>query len=259
MTIGSSEYFNFNGVDSRDMGVIKANFNTGLVSESFTPNRKILETKPRGSDISHLQGFTYDDLEIPVELVFEKGFNAEKLGLLADWLTTDYYAPLIFGDKDTHIYYATLISEGVLNHNCLEQGYVSVKFKCDSPFAWTPVYSHSYDLSINDNEGTHIQFNNIGHRISKPYFHIEVVSGDSFEIINNSNGGESFGLENLSVGEKLVIDCQIGRIETNQIGITRYKDKIENCKYISLVAGINHLNIKGNTKLEIKYQSSYRG
>lgn len=259
MTIASSLLFTFNGVNCRDKGIINAKIDTGLSQESFLPTRTIQEIKIRGKNEPYFMGTSYDPIEIPLTLVFENGFTTDQLKDVASWLTTDGYAPLIFENKQSHVYYAIVVAEGILNHNHLNQGYVTVTFRCDSPFAWTPMYSSNFEYPSNAANGAEIECENIGDIKVKPVLEVQILSGNQFSITNNSNNGEVFGLSNLVVGEKIVIDCEYKTITTNQTGINRYKDKIPNCTYIALAKGYNYLNIKGNIRLSIKYQGQYRG
>lgn len=259
MTIQDSLFFNFNGVNCRDMGVINVTMNSGMNEEPFTPNRKINEVSIRGRNEPYFMGTSYEPLEIPLTLAFEKGFTEESLQELAEWITTEDYAPLIFENKQNYIYYAMIHSEGTLTHNHANQGYVNIKVRMDSPFAWTPVFHHSYEFSNNPTIGTTIEYVNVGSISVKPLIQVEVLSGNKFAIQNTSNSGQTFGIENLIVGEKLIIDFDYGAIETNQIGINRYKDKISNCKFFSLVKGSNYLKITGNIKIKITYQGQIRG
>lgn len=251
--------FTFNSESSSDYGVLNVTFDSGMQEEPFLPTRKILEQKIRGNNKPYFLGVEYEPLTIPVRIVFEKDFNIDKLRNLANWLTTDNYAPLIFESKPSHIYYTLLVDEGTLTHNSINQGYVDVTFRCDSPWAWTPAYSQFHDFSSNVTDGTNYTINNVGDLTIQPILEVEIVSGTEFSIQNLSNKGERLSLVGLAVGEKLIIDCQNQTIDSDIPLTYRYGNRTLDSQFISFIKGNNYLNIKGNVKITFKYRGQLRG
>ncbi|WP_168122031.1 distal tail protein Dit [Paenibacillus sp. HB172176] len=259
MTIRESLLFTFNNENCRDYGVMNVSLDSGMQEEPFTPARVLLEQKIKGNSKPYFMGIEYEPLTISLRLAFEENFDSTKLRSLANWLTTDNYAPLIFESKQSHIYYAMLVDEGTLTHNAANQGYVSITLRCDSPWAWTPAYSQYHDFSENSPTGTSCLIHNVGDLPAAPLFEVEVLSGGSFSIMNTSNGGEKLEYTGLADHEKLTIDC-LNKTVDSDIPLTyRYSNKTEDSHFITLVTGANYLIVQGNVKITIKYRGQLKG
>src|SRR5690606_1200190 len=155
------------------------------------------------------------------------------------------------------IYYAMFIGDSDILHNGIKQGYLELEVECNAPYAFTPVYqSQIYDYSNNDPiNGTQFTFLNVGDLPTKPRIMVEIVSGKSFSIINNSNGGQKLEFDDLSVGEILTIDCDSEIIETDIPGTYRYDNMTSDSDFLEMITGNNYLTIKGNIKIQWKWQS----
>jgi predicted phage tail component-like protein len=259
MTIKESMFFSFNGQNCRDFGIVHVAIDSGMQDEPFTPSRKRIEHKIRGNHRPYLLDIEYEPLQIPIRLYLEESLTSEKLREIANWLTTEDYAPLIFDSKKGHIYYAMLVDEGTLTHNNNSQGYLSLVFGCDGPWAWTPAYSQFCDFSTNPQDGTPYSIVNKGDLPTQPIVEVEVVSGDNFSITNTSNGGEALAFNGLAAGEKLIIDCLNKTIQTDIPGIYRYSSRLSDSRFLTLLKGNNQLIIKGKIKATFKYRSQLRG
>jgi predicted phage tail component-like protein len=191
MAIRSSLYFIFNGEKSTDYGIYNVSVSSGMYDEPFIANRNISEVKIRGKDKPFYTTVTNDPLQFQLTFAIQDSFDSNKLRAIARWLTTSYYKPLQFSDNLDRVYYALLTSDSHLIHTG-SNGYITVNFRCDSPYSYSPVIeSPVYDLSSNPANGTTIQFNNTGDLSVLPEMWIDKVGFGEFEIINMTNGGTS--------------------------------------------------------------------
>jgi predicted phage tail component-like protein len=141
MPIRSSEYFSYAGVLSSDMGIRNVNLDTGMLEEPFMSTREIVEIKIPGRDEPYFQRVEQAPLEFTVSFLFDNGFDEAKTRATARWLKQTYYQPLWFSDNPNRIYYAMVVNDSKLVHNCLSEGYVTLTFRCNSPYAYSPVYT----------------------------------------------------------------------------------------------------------------------
>lgn len=147
MAIRSSLYFEFAGKKSIDFGIINVNMSSGMQEETFVASREINETKIRGRDRPYFHGVKSDPLKIKVSFAFEDTFDTDKIREVARWLTDQTnYQPLIFSENNERIYYAMVVGDSTLIHNCLSQGYISLEFRCSDPYSYSPeILSRIYD------------------------------------------------------------------------------------------------------------------
>ncbi|WP_431785774.1 phage tail domain-containing protein [Paenibacillus lactis] len=144
-------YFSYDGKKSADFGIFNVNLNSGMQEESLAATRDLREQTVRGRDKPYFEEITKQPLKFDVSFAFEDRFNTAKLREVTRWLTEhDYYRPLYFtndlGKEPEKIYYAIVVDSPTLVHNSLQQGYVKLSFRCDSPYAYSPtIQTKIYD------------------------------------------------------------------------------------------------------------------
>ncbi|MFF2834244.1 phage tail domain-containing protein [Cellulosimicrobium cellulans] len=151
ITIRDSLFFSFDGKKSADYGIFNVNLNSGMQEESLAATRELREQTVRGRDKPYFEDIAKQPLKFDVSFAFEDRFNTVKLREVTRWLTEhSYYRPLYFtneiGKEPEKIYYAVVVDSPTLIHNSLQQGYVKLSFRCDSPYAYSPpIKSKDYD------------------------------------------------------------------------------------------------------------------
>lgn len=251
MSIKSSLYFYFNKKKSIDYKIINGNYKTGLLEEPFLSERNINEVKIRNNDKPYFFYVEREPLTLNLNFIFEETWNKKLIKEIARWLDVDYYKELYFSDDITRIFYAMPINDINLIHNGLQQGYLKLTMRCDSPYSYSPIYeSQIYDLS-NNTSGTIIEFNNLGDKNCNPILYIQKVGIGSFAIYNLSNNNSEFLLTSLYDNEILTIYNEEEIIESST-GLYRYNNFNNN--YLSLPVGYNKLKVVGNCKIKFKYR-----
>ncbi|ASA22776.1 phage tail domain-containing protein [Paenibacillus donghaensis] len=144
MTIRDSLFFSFAGEKSTKYGIYNVNMDSGMQEEIFAPSAEIIEETVRGRDKPYFQGIKRSPLKFPVSFAFMDTWDTRKISEVAQWLTSpDYYQELYFtneiGNNPERIFYAVVVDDATLVHNCLKQGYVKLTFRCDSPYSYTPI------------------------------------------------------------------------------------------------------------------------
>ncbi|MCM3274161.1 distal tail protein Dit [Paenibacillus elgii] len=133
--------FYYDGVYSLDMGLINCKVDSGFFEEPFLSQREIHEVSVRGRDKPYFQGVKRSPLSFSLTFAFVDYYDEEKIRAVARWLNSNTYKPFYTSDNPERIFYCMLESESTLLHNGLKQGYVNVKFRCDSPYSYSPVYT----------------------------------------------------------------------------------------------------------------------
>lgn len=252
MTIRSSLYFSYANIQSTNYGIINVNIDSGIQEEPLTSEILINEVKIRGRDKPYFQSLEKYPLQFSVSFAFEDTWDEDKIREVTRWLCNqNYYQPLFFSDNITRIYYALVVESPTLVHNCLQQGYINITFRCDSAYTYSSIYTSSlYDFSLSSPNT--IEFTNNGDIDLKPEISILKYGNGDISIFNQSNGNKEFKFTGLTDQEELYVDCDREYIESNINGVYRYANF--NDQYLSLLRGVNVLNVVGQCKIQFRYQ-----
>lgn len=144
ITIRDALYFSYAGQKSVDFGIINVSLGSGMMEEEFVPSRSIVEEKIKGRDQPYFIRTEVEPLQFSISFAFEESWDTDKIREVARWLTQhDYYQELYFTTEDginpERIFYALVVDDATLVHNGLKQGYITLTFRCDSPYAYSPV------------------------------------------------------------------------------------------------------------------------
>jgi phage-related protein len=168
MTIRDSLFFSYAGKKSIDYGIYNVNMDSGMQEEVFAATSEIVEESVKGRDKPYFQRLKREPLQFSVSFAFMDTWDSDKINEVTRWLTgQEYYQELYFTDEigmnPEKVYYALVVNEPLLVHNCLKQGYIKLTFRCDSPNAYSPTHfpsefewSDVHDVqTINTFNGTH--------------------------------------------------------------------------------------------------------
>ncbi|MGM7720485.1 distal tail protein Dit [Metabacillus sp. Hm71] len=247
-----SLHFTYDGIKSTDMGVIQISVDSGLFDEHYLPETSIVEEKVPGRDNPYFVRLEREPITLPLSIYFQNQLTDEEARKIGRWLNQDYYKPLIFSEYPHKIFYCRYVGNPRLLHNGCKQGYAKLEMRCNSPFAYSPVYTDTFDLSANPTTGTMIKLTNNGDYDISPIIEIEKIEDGDISIVNTSDGGEELKLTGLTNGELITVDCEVEEIETNIPGILRYEN--HNDVFLTMPRGVSHLKIFGKCKLTFKYE-----
>mgnify|MGYP003483920867 FL=1 len=132
-----STYFMYDGISSKDMGVTIGTTKGGLYEESFLPTRNIIEKSVAHREKPYLQGVEHEPLSFSLHFFIEDWSNDKLLRKVARWLFQSYYKPLILDSNPNRIFYAMVVGDSNLFHSGLDEGYIELEIRCDSPYSYT--------------------------------------------------------------------------------------------------------------------------
>lgn len=140
--IKNSLYFSYAGIRSDFYNIINVNLASGMQEDIFAATRSIREVTVKGRDRPYFQHTEKEPLSISVAFAFEDKWNEQRIREVARWLTEQaYYQPLFFSDDPEKIYYALCVNDPTIIHNGLNEGYLNLTFRCDAPYAYSPLYT----------------------------------------------------------------------------------------------------------------------
>lgn len=244
--IRESLSFNYAGISSESMGITNINIDSGMQSEPFLARRKIGEITVPGRIKPYFQRVEREPLRFQISFAFNDKWDEQSIRAVATWLDKEYYQPLYFSDNPNLIYYALVEEDSTLVHNCLKQGYVTLNIRCDSPYAYSPVYlSPIYPAST-------FQIINYGDIIVSPEMWITTINSGTVTITNNSDGGKQTIFTNLASAEQVYVNNENETIVSN-IPLT-YRYSNYNNVPLTLRPGINSITLTGSATIQIQAQ-----
>lgn len=247
--------FIYNGISSKDMGVIQVSTSGGLFEESFVASKTINEEKIRGRDKPYLFSVDYSPLSFPLTLYFSDGFTDKNIKEVSRWLHQSYYKPFYTLDNPERAFYCMTTDDITISHNGLGQGYISLTMRCNSPYTYSPYYEDIVDFTNNISTGSKFKVSNFGDIESHPEIWIKAKQDGEIKIINTSNNGSELKFSNLFINETIYIDNENEDIETDIPNKYRFDD--HNGEFLSLVYGVNNLHVYGKCEIKIKYRHKF--
>lgn len=246
----ASEYFTYDEVSSKEMGIKNVNVSSGLLSEPFSGSVSIKETKIRGRDKPYFHEVEREPITLSLNFYFEESYDEDKIRDTAKWLHSQYYKPLIFSEMPSRIFYCIPVGDITLTHNGLRQGYLELEMRCDSPYSYSPVYTETFDTSF----GNFIEIDNYGDLDCYPIIQIEkTISDGNISIANMSDSGMELTLTDIILGEIITIDCENEYIETDAPNLHIYEN--HNDEFIRFLSSSkNRLQLTGDFIVKFIYQ-----
>jgi predicted phage tail component-like protein len=251
--IKESLYFIYNGINSMDFDIMNVSVDNNIFSEPFLANRVIKEFTVKGKKNPYHSYVQTDPLSFTITFTFSEGWDDVTLSQVKQWLYVDYYKPLIFSESVGKIYYAMPVDAPMITHNGINEGYVTLNFRCDSPFAYSPeIMTNWYDFSLSTQNNLILE--NLGDIDINPQIYITKIGAGDLTI-NNFNSGDSMQFTNLLDQEELYINCDKFYIETSIPNFYRYDSF--NDDYMKLVFGQNNIQVIGNCKIRFQYEYKF--
>lgn len=254
-------FFTFDNISSEDMGVQVASPNGGLFEEIFLPRRTIIETRTTGKEKPYFQRVVNEPLSFSLTFFIFEWEKRDNLRQIARWLFQDYYKPLWFDTKPERIFYVIVEGDSNLFHNGIKDGYVTLSFRGDSPYTYSPIQTVDTIKSRVLNTSNQFSIFNEGDLPTKAKMWITKRLGKGDVTIKNkdieNNITQTFTIKNLQLNEKVFIDCDNEEIisDLQYLNIYHYDD--HNGIWLELVEGENTLEFVGDFDVELEYEMFY--
>ena len=148
MPIKSCLYFIYDGKKSTDYNISNVNINSGMLEECFLSSRELYEIEIRNNEKPYFQYIKRKPFILTLSFAFNDMWDSNLIDSVAQWLNVDNYKELEFPEVGL-IYNCMPVDDMPIIHNALQQGYINLTMRCDSPYAYSPTYlSPLYDTGI---------------------------------------------------------------------------------------------------------------
>jgi phage-related protein len=253
-----SMYGMINGWKLSDFNIYIVNIESGLVKSPFLSSQEIIEDYSLNGDIPYYYGTQKKPLELDVTFAKIDGKwtlnQRREFARMLDPDDTENY--LEFNVPEINKIYYVKYTDGIdIYTNGCQQGYLTVKFRCDSPYSYSPLYVVQNDFSTQDTST--MEFINMGDTKCYTELWINKVGAGDIQIKNITNNQQIFSLTGLTDNEIVYINNEFGDIETDLVDTLRYTN--HNGVYLEMVRGVNRLEITGRCRLKWKYRFTIKG
>lgn len=250
-----SIHFKFNEITSASMGQYSIRINGGGVESPFFGGQEIIELQKNDRITPFHFGTKNSPIEFTIEISpLDEEWTPERRREIGKWLIHDTYKPFQTADDLSKFYYAIVTSAPNFELYS-NKGFVPFTFRTNSAYAWSPIYVEDYLITENVDGDKIIKINNRSNINKKYYPIIEVAllnDTTDFELINLSNGKQSFKFTDLHQNEIVSIDNENELIVSN----LPFSKPFEgfNRKWLELVEGINYIKVLGECEIRTKMQ-----
>lgn len=283
MSICSSMNFLLNNISNEDLNIINVNISSGMQEEIFLHTKEVELQYIKGRDNPYYTYTKPEALKFNVTFAFNNTYTHDDLRKLGRILNIKKFIPLTFIDDSndtssidkvyeeeipteidissesiniTRSYYIMLDGDSNLTTNCIQQGYVTLSFICNSPYSYSQTFnSEVFDLSVNPTY-TDITFYNLSDVELYPEINIVKIGNGDFSIINLSDDNREFKFTNLINNEVINVLNEEQIITTSLINTYRYSNFNDN--YLKLLPyQSNTLRITGTAQFYFNFQYKF--
>lgn len=252
-------YFNYNGINSKDVGVMHVHNSSGLYNEEFfSPFQLNTEAKQQNGRVvsSH---YTKEPIEFSMTLYYnDQKSKGGMVNRIINWLKGEgQFAPMSFDTHPNFIVYARLKEIQEIQHNGIYEGTIRLTMITNSHYIYSvPYLTEIYE--VENNKTIFLNYDGIDE--TEPKIWIEKIGKGELSI-NNRTSGKVFRIENLDDKEKLFVDNEKRIIYSDGELVGIHRGVQHNRTWLQLISnlfdGTNELEITGNCKIQFELQYKY--
>lgn len=241
ITLGTTDLYN-------EFGIIAVNLSNGMIETHTGVTQDIIEEKSMSLDKPYFLGV--DRKPITFSMNFARVDN-EKW----DYQTKLKFSRLIFepnyrelksADYPQVVYNVICVDEPKKVLNGVDQGYITLNFRCDAPWGWSPATVVTKNISGASDENPYvIELENNSNVLQWYYPEVEfkTLGTTNFKMSNNKDGGRDFIFTDIYDGEVIYVNNDIKKVIGDQPYPLKYRLDKFNKNWFRLKYGKNKINI----------------
>lgn len=255
-TIKDKVYFNFDGISSREFGLLNVVLDNGMYEETLVASREIVETKMKGNSKSVLHSVETSPLEFELTIAFENGYTDEDIDAIIRWLFVDYYKPLYFEGREDRVYMAMPVDSASIVHNGINEGYFTVSMRCDSSNVYSPVVITPLE-TVTTSKTISVEVDS--HYDVYPEISFKKIGAGTVTIESLDDYGSIFEVRDLTNYEDIYINCEKEIIMSDIPAMYRYDKLIGDFpRLVFKPNGINRFKVTGACEIQFRYKNLYK-
>lgn len=242
--------FIFDGIQSDSKGIHQIRLSSGFYETPFVSAQEIIEETNRYG-VPYFFRTQKEPMSFTLTFsALEKEMTPEYKHEVANWLIQNEYKPFQTTDDLGKVYNVIAISDVEFSSPGTGQGYFTITFRCDAPWAWSVPEFVSYDFTtITTPERISITNLSNVYRYAFPELEFHMVEGSEFKIVNLSDGGREFKFFGLDPTDEVYVNNQRNQIisKNGHMLLNNF-----NKKWLRLVQGENTLDVYNKCKLALR-------
>ena len=255
-----ANYFIYDGVDSKDLGVTIVSTQRGLFNESITP-KTTLDISKGNSELYTIRKMNNEPITLEFSIYIENWESSRNVREVLKWLKPrGEFKPLTFDSSPNKVFYVIRHEDINLTHNGAYEGYMTLKFMTDSPYVYSAEIEELEFKSVGKQT---ILLNNEGDEKLYPIATIVQNSASKVPIrITNKRTGKVSIFTGINLNEELKVDFLNKEIKSSHeyLGVYRYKDFNKEWFYLDegyYGDGTNEILLEGNFTIKFILQHVY--
>lgn len=241
-----------------EFGLIAVNIGGGMQEDPFGISQSIIEEKNEYKDNPYFFGVNRQPISFQINFarIYNQKWDYKTKLDFVRLMFTPYYKELKSEDCPQIIYKVICIDTAtkVLNGN--DQGYITLHFRTDAPWAWGPTTIIQKVVSdVSDTNPFTFKIENKSNVLDWYYPEMEIKSsGSKIKIINERDSDRIFEFNELVDNEIIYINNQTKKIIGNQPYPNNYRLNKFNMNWFRLKYGVNNINIYRDCTISFKLQ-----
>lgn len=255
----------YNGITSESLDAISCRVDNSSGEEVYVSDREIKKDTSGRSRDSRSKNYLYKVERKSRKFTIELGFltlTDQKAREVSKVFFQDKYLPLIPQDTG-RVYYCMPISSKIKYIGT--GGYISFEMETFDEFSYSaPLqYIKNFPNNVSDTFIMTI----LGDTDTYPVIQFKVLTVASTIKLLNTTTNKYIELGTyiddysvsfpLILNETITVDCEKEIITTDQSGIYRYNNFLNNSEFFSFLSGVNNMTIEGSTIMTIEYKNKF--
>lgn len=249
-----SKDFTFDGTSSSSKGLIVVNIGNGIRGLPYFPEQQIIEEQPNTKSKPYFYRTKMSPQTFTVTFTLEStDWTLSKKVEIAQWLFKDSYKTFTTDDYTGYVFYVIATNKADFMTADLSNGYFTVEFRMNAPYAYTTASTVEHDLSSNPTT-TDITVTNSSNVADYFYPEVEIALQNTttgISIINLSDSNRETSFTGLSTSETITLMNDKRQI-LSDTGNYRYDEF--NKVWLRLTYGSNTLRVTGECVLTFNTQ-----
>lgn len=260
MTINDGIRFVFDNCSSDEMGVMMVNSIGSTSMSGGDEKTNIITSKSPFKETHDLHYVSYDEpLQFTIILLKtdETYINADDERRIKKWLCKKTWGWLQIDQDDlSDVFYQVLIHSPEKINIGAYSGGLQFTVQSNCHHAWSRLYKKVYKTA-SGTLNVNLNFNfDYDEYILYPQLSIKSLSPTAQNItIKNNTTNETLSISGCTLNEEILIDCKTDQLKssTNRVLLNDW-----NKNMVSMIEGVNNINLTGNFQVEISYRLPIR-
>lgn len=238
-------------------GIIAVDIDTGMQETHFGVTQKIVEEKSPNTIKPFFYGVEREPFTFGMKFTKQSRWTYDEKIEFARMLFQPFYQDLRSEEYPEVVYKVICVDEPKKIFNGEDRGYITVQFRTDSAYAWSPLTIETFNVTGASEESPyvlHVENKSNVVQWYKPEIEIQTVGNTSFKMINLTDAGSEFIFTDIFDGETIYINNETKKVLSDEAYPNNYRLDKFNKNWLRLAYGVNVLHITTDCIISFRMQ-----